>query len=67
MAVNVIDAMTKRGDSGRSRRKNPAAVSLGRMGGLKGGKARAAKLTAEERRSIARIAAQARWSSTESE
>ena len=41
--------------------KDPAAVSLGRRGGLKGGKARAAKLTAEERSEIARKAASARW------
>ena len=41
--------------------KNPAAVELGRLGGLKGGKARAAKLTAEERREAARKAAEARW------
>lgn len=41
--------------------KNPAAVALGRLGGLKGGKARAAKLTSEERSDIARKAAQSRW------
>ena len=41
--------------------KNPEAVALGRRGGLKGGKARAAKLSAEERREIARKAAAARW------
>lgn len=41
--------------------KNPAAVSLGRLGGLKGGKARAAKLTPERRREIAQAAAAARW------
>jgi hypothetical protein len=41
--------------------KDPAAVSLGRRGGLKGGKARAAKLTAEERREIAVKAAKRRW------
>jgi hypothetical protein len=41
--------------------KNAAAVELGRMGGLKGGKARAAKLSAEERSSIARKAAETRW------
>lgn len=41
--------------------KNPAAVSLGRLGGLKGGKARARNLTAEERREAARKAATARW------
>ena len=43
--------------------KDPAAVSLGRRGGLKGGKARAAKLTPEERRKIAVKAAAARWNS----
>ncbi len=41
--------------------KDPAAVALGRKGGLKGGKARAAKMTAEERRESARKAAKARW------
>ncbi len=42
--------------------RNPNAVALGRLGGLKGGKARADKLTPEERKEIARKAAQARWS-----
>ena len=41
--------------------KNPAAVVLGRLGGLKGGKARAAKLSADQRSDIAKKAAQARW------
>lgn len=41
--------------------KNPAAVALGRKGGLKGGRARAASLTAERRLDIARKAAAARW------
>jgi hypothetical protein len=41
--------------------KNPAAVALGRLGGAKGGKARAAKLSPEERRESARLAALARW------
>ncbi len=41
--------------------KNPAAVALGRLGGLKGGKARAAKLTKERRSEIAKKAAAARW------
>lgn len=44
------------------REKNPHAVALGRLGGQKGGKARAEKLTAEERQKIARKAAKARWS-----
>ena len=41
--------------------KNPNAVALGRLGGLKGGKARAEKLSPEQRSAIARKAAQARW------
>jgi len=41
--------------------KNPAAVLLGRLGGLKGGKARAKKLSAEHRIDIAKRAAQIRW------
>jgi hypothetical protein len=44
--------------------KNPAAVSLGRLGGLKGGKARARKLSSEERIKIARKAARERWRSS---
>lgn len=44
-----------------SEEKNPAAVELGRRGGLKGGKARAAKMTKEERSESARKAAKARW------
>jgi hypothetical protein len=41
--------------------RNPHAVALGRLGGLKGGKARASKLTPEERKAIAQKAAKARW------
>lgn len=41
--------------------KNPAAVELGRLGGKKGGKARAASLSREQRAEIARRAATARW------
>lgn len=41
--------------------KNRAAVELGRLGGRKGGKARAEKLTPEERSEIARKAANTRW------
>ncbi len=44
--------------------KNPAAVALGRLGGLKGGKARAEKLSARRRASIAKKAAEARWRAT---
>ena len=42
--------------------KDPAAVELGRKGGLKGGKARAESLTSEERSTQAREAARVRWS-----
>jgi hypothetical protein len=41
--------------------KDPAAVALGRKGGLKGGRARADKLTPEQRSEHARRAAKARW------
>ena len=41
--------------------KDPAAVALGRKGGLKGGKARADSLTAKRRAEIAKKAAKARW------
>jgi hypothetical protein len=41
--------------------KNPAAVALGRLGGLKGGKARAEKLTPAKRKAIAEKAAAKRW------
>jgi hypothetical protein len=43
------------------RRKNKAAQALGKLGGLKGGKARAAKLSPEKRKEIAQKAAKARW------
>jgi len=46
----------------KQKKKNPAAVALGRLGGLKGGPARAAKLSAERRVEIARKAIAARWS-----
>jgi hypothetical protein len=46
--------------------KNPAAVELGKRSGQKGGKARAEKLTPEQRREIARHAAQARWKKAQS-
>ncbi len=45
--------------------KNPFAVALGRLGGLKGGKARAKKLTARRRHQIASKAATARWKQEE--
>jgi len=44
-----------------TKEKNPAAVALGRLGGLKGGKARAEKLSARKRKEIAQKAARTRW------
>lgn len=52
-------------DSGKDPAENPKAKS-GRLGGLKGGKARAEKLTPEQRREIAEKAARARWSDSSS-
>lgn len=48
-------------DQPPERVKNPAAVALGKLGASKGGKARAAKLSAEKRQEIAKKAAAARW------
>lgn len=60
LAKRVVDEATDETAREESK-KDPAAVELGRRGGLKGGKARAAKLTAEQRSEIARRAARARW------
>lgn len=51
--------MSKRGDPNRV--KNPDAVTLGRLGGKKGGQARAASMTAAQRSEVARKASNARW------
>ncbi len=53
----------KKEDKPEQPAKNPHAVALGRLGGLKGGKARAAKLSPKKRRDIAKKAAQKRWKS----
>jgi hypothetical protein len=62
IAAPIVEQSTG-DDSGRNvnTTKNPAAVALGRLGGLKGGKARAKKLSATKRRDIARKAALRRW------
>jgi hypothetical protein len=59
-AESVDDLATAAHRSAR-RPKNPAAVALGKLGGERGGKARAEKLSSDERREIARRAAAARW------
>jgi hypothetical protein len=48
-------------------RRNPAAVELGKLGGAKGGKARAAKLSKKRKTEIARKAAKKRWGSKPSQ
>ena len=49
------------GEGAPEREKNPSAVALGKLGGKKGGPARAAKLSAKRRAEIARKAAMRRW------
>jgi hypothetical protein len=63
MAAAIVAQATDEDDQGDDpyEGKNPAAVELGRLGGKKGGKARASKLTPEQRSAIARKAAAARW------
>jgi hypothetical protein len=53
--------MPKRSSNKTSKKKNLAAVALGRLGGLKGGPARMAKLSAKDRSDLARKAVLARW------
>jgi hypothetical protein len=63
MAAAIVAQATDEDDQGDDpyEGKNPAAVELGRLGGKKGGKARASKLTPEQRSAIARKAAAASW------
>jgi hypothetical protein len=67
MAAAIVAQSTDPEDQGEDPYdgKNPAAVELGRLGGQKGGKARAEKLTAEQRSEIAKKAAAARWGSND--
>jgi hypothetical protein len=62
LAKSVVDLATGQDEDKGS--KNPAAVALGRLGGLKGGKARAEKLSPERRKEIAKKAAESRWRKT---
>jgi hypothetical protein len=67
LAKSIVDIATgetqDRDPTPEEQGKDPAAVSLGRRGGLKGGKARAAKLSAKRKKEIATAAAKARWKS----
>ena len=67
LASEIVQEATQKEERPEStKEKNPAAVVLGRLGGLKGGKARAAKLTPEQRKEIAKLAASVRWRKKES-
>jgi hypothetical protein len=64
-AFDIVKKATEKSDEPESRppeaKKNPAAVALGRLGGAKGGPARAKALSKKRRAEIARKAARARW------
>jgi len=57
LAVSIVEKAV----GAEIRQKNQAAVELGRLGGLKGGNARAAKLSPQKRKEIAKKAAKTRW------
>lgn len=65
IAANIVKQATNKSipksSQKKSKEKNPNAVALGKLGGLKGGKARAKKLSAERRKEIAQKAAKVRW------
>lgn len=73
LAKSIVDQATGEAEAedflakAQAEGKNIAAVALGRLGGLKGGKARAAKLSAKKRSEIAKKAAQTRWQTRSSE
>lgn len=60
-AKSIVDQVTSETPPEDTSEKNPAAVELGRRGGLKGGKARAKKLSKKRRQEIAKKAARKRW------
>ena len=63
IAARVVGEATQETPPAQAKpdKRNAAAVELGRRGGIKGGKARAAALTKKQRSEIARVAAAARW------
>ena len=62
LAKLIVDLATgEKTEEDQDKGKDPAAVALGRKGGLKGGKARAAKLSPERKSEIAKKAAAKRW------
>ena len=65
LARSVLDAVVPDAEPQEPvKKKNPAAVALGRLGGAKGGKARAESLSPAKRKAIAKKAAAARWKSS---
>jgi len=67
LASKIVEIATEGEPAEEPSDKNPHAVALGRLGGAKGGKARAEKLTPEQRKEIAKRAARARWGEKPSE
>lgn len=61
-AFSVMQQATGQAKPEPKPEKNPAAVALGRLGGLKGGKARAERLSTKRKKEIAKLAAVSRWS-----
>src|SRR5665213_177329 len=61
LAASIVGDATDEDKPDPDAGKDPAAVALGRKGGLKGGPARAERMSAQERSTTARLAAQARW------
>jgi hypothetical protein len=61
LAASIVADAIGESNPSEAPEKNQAAVDLGRLGGLRGGKARAEKLTPEQRSEIAKKAAQKRW------
>jgi len=61
LASQIVAEATQESTDKNNPPKNPAAVALGRLGGLKGGPARAKKLSKKTRSEIARKAAKSRW------
>jgi len=68
LAKSIVDLATgEKTEPNPDESKNPHAVALGRLGGLKGGKARAKKLSASQRSEIATRAAKKRWKKKENQ
>jgi hypothetical protein len=65
LAPSIVAEATGEAPPEEPSKKNAAAVELGRLGGQKGGKARAEKLSAKRRSEIAKKAAAARWAKTD--